>query len=107
MPNFLCTGDAAGTGVDCTSDTVVNFAMPVGGLSFHAIQANNTGTVAAIKVYVSGALAGTVDLIGTGQTMAPVVIVDLSQYSNVTRIELTAINDGGGIGWDDFAFTVQ
>ena len=34
-------------------------------------------------------------------------MIDLSRYSNVTRIELTAINDGGGIGWDDFAFTVQ
>jgi hypothetical protein len=106
MPNFLCTANAPNAAVDCTSDTIVDFPMPVRGLSFHAIQANNTGTVASIKVYVSGALAGTLDLIGTGQAMAPVVIVDLSQYSNVTRIELTALNDGGGIGWDDFAFTV-
>ena len=54
-------------------------------------------------VAVRGDLAGTENLIGHGDSYTPVP-VDLSSYSNITRIEVDDITDEYGIVYDDFAF---
>ncbi|MGH7327114.1 MAG: hypothetical protein ACREJX_02065, partial [Polyangiaceae bacterium] len=95
-PNFLCSSS-------CVDDYDLDFAAPVKGVHFSAVGANDTGTIAKVNVYVSGSLAQTVDIIGQGDTAIPVA-VDLSSFSNVTRIEVTNITDEGGIGIDDLSF---
>ena len=81
----------------------VAFTRPVHGLSFHALGVTDTGTVAHIRVYKGSDLAGTENLIGQGDSYTPVP-VDLSSYSNITRIEVDDITDEYGIVYDDFAF---
>jgi len=46
-----------------------------------------------------------IDVIGSGTITVP-VMVDLTGFSAVGRIEIFNITDLGGIGWDDFTFDV-
>ncbi|HZW09885.1 MAG TPA: hypothetical protein VFF69_08270 [Phycisphaerales bacterium] len=101
-PNILCTPG-------CLEDTYVDFTNPVNDLSFWAIEANVAGVTAQFNVFENGALSGTVDLVSSGG-IGNNEFVDLSSFSNVTRVEIVNIlNDAGnenGIGWDTFRFTV-
>jgi hypothetical protein len=104
-PNMICTGTSGGS-IDCTEDTYVDFPCPVASLRFDAIGVDDTGTVASINVFESGALTATVPVEGAGDPTTP-VHVDLTDYPNVTRIEIFGIVDTGGIGWDDFRFCLS
>ena len=101
-PNFLCTGPAGGS-IDCSGPTIVDFTSPVSGLTLNAMGVNDTGNVATIDVYDRGGRVGTVPVIGHSGGLAPEG-QDLSAFVGVTRIVIGSITDGGGIGWDDFAF---
>lgn len=114
VPNILCTY-ANGGGINCTHPTFIDFASPVGGLSFLAVEPNGEGEVASINVFQSGAFTTNIPLIGLGSGGgfgAGNKSIDLTAYPNVTRIELVGPGGSGlldgpgnGIGWDNFEFT--
>lgn len=98
-------------------DLYVDFTTPVNNLGFHAVAADEYGTIAQVKVYSGVNLLGTDPIIGTALTPGTfgygTTWVDLSLYSNITRIEIvppTGLFDldsaygGGGLIYDDFTF---
>jgi hypothetical protein len=102
QPNVICTG-AVGGALDCAHDTYVDFPCPVASLTFLAVNVDGTGPVASVNVFEDGVLTNTVDVEGAGDPTTP-VRVDLTSFHDVTRVELIAISDANGIGWDDFRF---
>lgn len=103
-PNFLCTGPVGGS-IDCAHETILDFSTPVSGLTFQGMGIDDvSASVAQVDVYVSGVLNSTVTVSGNAEGLNP-RLVDLSAFSNVTRIRIFNITDGGGIGWDTFIFT--
>ena len=104
LPNFICTAPSGGS-IDCVQDVFVDFTKAVSGLHFVATGANNVGTIAQIEVFVGGVLNSTVDITGAGTPFTPVAI-DLSAFSNVTKIAIVNDTDAAGLGYDDFTFTV-
>jgi hypothetical protein len=97
QPNFICAGSR------CDGGFIISFTKPVEALHFNAVGVNASEKAATIRVYESGALTKTVDLVGTGRFTTPVP-VDLSSAHAVTRVEVTDVTDFAGIGLDDFAF---
>lgn len=104
LPNYLCTAQVAGP-LDCTRPTIVDFAAPVGALSFRAGGDDDAGIGARVDVYEDGVLAGTVDVVTDGDG-ATSHLVDLGAFSSVTRIEIRSITDSAGLAFDDFSFDV-
>jgi hypothetical protein len=102
QPNVIRTGPAGG-GTDGLHDTYVDFRVPMASLSFAAVGVDGVGPVATVNVFEDGVLNSSVAIDGAGDPATP-VRVDLTAFHAVTRIELVAINDAGGIGWDDFLF---
>jgi len=105
-PNILCTADIGGT-QNCINPTFIDFTDPVNDLSFWAIETNEVGVTAQFAVFENGAFSASVDLNSVGGASNN-QFVDLSAFSNVTRLEIT-VNAGlesSGIGWDTFRFTV-
>lgn len=80
----------------------VAFTKPVRNFSFKAVGVNFGNKVATVKVTHGG---GTIeqDMIGHGSYSTP-VIVDLSAYEDVTRLDVVDVDDDYGLGFDDFAF---
>ncbi len=106
--NILCTR-VPHSGITCVDDTYIDFTKPVNDLTFWAIEANAPGVTAQFNVFQSGVYAGTVDLVSTGGD-GHNQFVDLSTFTNVTRLEIVNILDipyfeNNGIGWDTFRFT--
>jgi len=92
-----------GGGGDGLEETYVDFQNPVASLSFSAVAVDAIGPVASVNVFQGGVLTTSVAIDGVGDPATP-VRVDLTAFGDVTRIELVAINDAGGIAWDDFQF---
>jgi hypothetical protein len=105
QPNVLMTGPAGG-GSDGLEETDVDFRCPMASLTFQGVNIDGAGTVASVNVFQFGVLTATVPVVGAGDPTTP-VRVDLTSFNNVTRIEITAINDAGGIAWDDFNFCLS
>lgn len=99
-PNYLFTFYTCPSGP--TASVFVDFAKPVRGLSFKGIGINNTGKVATLHV-VTAAGTQSMDLVGQGNVSKPVV-VDLSSFTDVTRLEIVNVTDFEGLGVDDVAF---
>jgi hypothetical protein len=102
LPNVIRTGTSGGA-TDGLHDTYVDFRCPVSSLSFKAAGVDDVGPVATVNVFESGGSSNTVTIEGPGRLGTPVV-VDLTAYQNVTRIEIVGITDTNGIAWDDFEF---
>jgi len=99
-------------------DLYVDFSTPVNNLSFLAVAADEFGVVARVNVYTTGnVLLGTDNIIGTAGTPSTFgfgsTLVNLSAYSNVTRIEvvppigqfdLDNSYGGGGLAYDNLSF---
>ncbi len=106
-PSILCTGPAGGSQT-CVEDTYIDFTVAVTDLTFWAIQANAPGVTAQFNVFENDTFAATVDLVSSGGNPND-EFVDLSSFSNVTRLEIVNIlrDDAAesGIGWDTFTFT--
>ena len=102
QPNVLMTGPDTGA-TDGLEETDVDFPCAVASLTFRGVGIDGTGTVASVNVYEGGVLTANVPVTGLGDPATP-VRVDLTAFGNVTRIEITAITDAGGIAWDDFSF---
>ena len=116
-PNFLCTAPI-GSEIDCINNVYIDFATPVSGLSIWAVEPNQYGTVATFYLYNGATLLGTQNLIGLAAVPASFgygnLFIDLSAFSNVTRLEIRGPGGSGfidnsyggnGIGWDDLSFT--
>ncbi|KKD37603.2 Ig-like domain-containing protein [Limnoraphis robusta] len=101
-PNLIGTFDENG-GLDGNLTLDVAFESPVNNFSFFTIGDDTNGTAALIDVYTADGLTTTVDLITDGNGFTP-ELVDLSTFTNITRININTITDPGGIGYDDFAF---
>jgi hypothetical protein len=106
-PNFLCVGDIGTAGPDCCNkDLYVDFIRPVRNLKFKAMGVENLGKVAQVRVFRSGTYAQTVDVLAPGSD-AVATVVDLSQFDDITRIELVNVTDVAGLCWDDFEFDLR
>jgi len=103
-PNFICS--AVGSTITCLDPLAVVFTQPVRNLTFLAVGVNKKGRAATVRVFENGAVAGLVDVIGDGNEKHP-VLIDLSGFVDVTRVELVSIDDPYGVGWDDFSFEIQ
>jgi hypothetical protein len=101
-PNFLCTG-ALNSGIDCTGDTIIQFAAPVSKLSFDALGVNDTGQVADFDLWGQNGLIATVPEVGNASGFNA-ERQDLTSYKGVTALVIYNITDGGGIGWNNFKF---
>jgi len=102
--NILCTGNPT---ITCLQDTYLQFDGPVQNLTFYAVEPNFAGHDADFRIFQNGVFTTTVPLFGLGGIGNK--FVDLSAYSNITRLEIVNIlNDPAaenGIGWDSFSFT--
>lgn len=102
-PNFICSGPS-GFGGDCLQDTVLDFTTGVSGLTFQGMGVNDVkANVAQVDVFVGGVFSSTITVAGNGESLDP-VLVDLSGFSNVTKIRIYSITDSNGIGWDTFSY---
>lgn len=104
QPNFICTA-LTQSGIDCVHETIVDFTSPVSNLTFLEIGDDDEGANALIDVFVNGLFSATVNAVGDADPFLP-NLVDLSAFSNVTRIRIHGITDNNGLGWDDFTFDV-
>ena len=104
-PNFICTG-AVGGGIDCTHDVNLDFATGVSGLSFKYIGADNIGSTFNVDVFTNNLFNSTVVVVNAATLFNP-TLVDLSAYSNVTRISINTLSDPAGLGFDDFTFSAR
>jgi hypothetical protein len=113
--NILCTGIPT---ITCQDDVYIDFATPVSGLSILAVEPNDFGTVATFWLYNGSTLLGTQNLTGLGTSPGNFgsgnILVDLSAFSNVTRLEIrgpAGIGQldalGNGIGWDNLTYTAS
>ncbi|MEO8039097.1 MAG: PEP-CTERM sorting domain-containing protein [Betaproteobacteria bacterium] len=86
------------------SDVFVDFTHPVQDLHFKVSSGNDVGNIGSVNVFVDGSLASTLGIIGTGEFTVPIPI-DLTSFTNVTRVEIVNITDEFGLSYDDFVFT--
>ena len=100
--DFLCTA-TGGTGLNCTSETILTFTSLVNNLSFWQVGDNAIGIVALVDVFTNGVFAATVNIFGFNNFNTP-DLVDLSGFANVSAIRIHSITDPGGLGWDNFSF---
>jgi hypothetical protein len=100
LPNFIC-------GSSCT-DVTVEFSPPVQGLSFVPLGDDVAGVTAQVTVFHGGDSPTTVDIISDGIHVGEETdLVDLSSFSDVSRIDIINVTDLGGLGFDDFNFTTS
>lgn len=117
-PYYLCTAPINGP-IDCINNVYIDFSTPVSGLSIWAVEANEYGVVGTFYLYNGSTLLGTQNLIGLASAPSTYgygnQFVDLSSFSNVTRLEIRGpggsgpIDDsygGVGVAWDDLTFKV-
>ncbi len=97
FPNYICTKYVGGS-LNCRNPPIVDFTLPVNDLTFLALGDNDVGVQATVDVFENAVFSATVDI--------TVDVVDLSGFTNVTRIEIGNITDGGGLAWDRFTFNV-
>ena len=108
-PNVLCavpTSTAFGNCGNSPGGFTVDFTNPVNSLNFLFATNNVTNVVIGkVDVFENFAFSSTIDIIGT--IFATGEIVDLTAFSNVTKIEIHSITDLGGIVYDNFSFSVS
>ncbi len=105
LGKFICT-----TG--CKDNTILDFTNPVDNLTFWVIQLNTAGKIAEFNIFENSVLTATIDLIGPGTggggSGTDDEFIDLSAFSNVTRLEVVNIAGDpvleNGIGLDQFSF---
>ena len=102
FPNYICTQDG---GLNCVNPTFVDFTNPVNNLTFLAMGDDFAGVQATVDVFENGIFSATFDIVVDG-IFDTVHTVDLTGFTNVTRIEIGNITDGGGLAWDRFEFRV-
>lgn len=84
-------------GFTCAADMNIDFTLPVNGLGF-VTSGWDSGDHIDVNAYNGATLLGTVGHSADG-------FVDLSAFSNVTRIYIDDSSSGAGFGYDHFVFT--
>jgi PEP-CTERM motif len=86
----------------CSGVTDVVFSSPVNNLTFESAGEETSGLLSSADVYVNGVFVTTVGISydGVFVTYDP---VDLTAFSNITRVVLSS-TDGAGVTWDNFTF---
>jgi len=100
--NFICTAPIGGF-INCAQETILDFTAPVNSLQFWQVGDNAIGVVAQVDVFENFAFSSTVDILGSNDFNTP-NLVDLTSFTDVTRIRIHSITDPGGVGWDNFEF---
>lgn len=101
QPNYLwtyysCTkGDSASFFID--------FAKPAQKVSFTLVGVNGASKVATARIVQKDGTKTMKDIVGKGSYATPVV-VDVSSFTDVIRLEIVDINDAYGLGLDDLEF---
>lgn len=99
-PNNLTAGfDPANFPYD--ADLYVDFTPPVNGLTFRIAADNSIGAIADVRVFHGGGFLAELDVVGNGNIADP-ILMDLSAYQDVIRIEVVNITDEFGLSYDDF-----
>jgi len=101
-PNFICSG--VGGGITCVDPVYLDFATGVSGLHFLAVGDDSSGVIGNASVFAGATFLGSVDIVGDGVTFGSPMLIDLSAFSGITRLEITT-TDPAGLGYDDFTFT--
>ena len=86
--------------------TFIDFTSPVSGLKFLALADDDSGQIGTVSVFTSSGFAGSVAMIGDSNPNSP-ILVDISGFQGVTRIEIEANTDAAGLVFDDFQFSVS
>lgn len=100
-PNVLTAAES----VDASSfdsDIYVDFTDPVRNLTFDVLADNDAGVVAQVLVAHAGG-TNTIDVVGNAN-INDAVAIDLTAYTDVSRIELFNITDEFGLSVDNFVF---
>jgi hypothetical protein len=100
--NFICTASGS---LNCTQETILTFAGVASNVSFYQVGDNASGVVALVDVFVNNVFASTVNVLGFNDFYTP-NLVDLSAFSDITSLRIYHITDPGGLGWDNFSFTL-
>jgi len=100
-PNFICSG--VGAGITCVDPVYLDFSTAVSGLSFLAVGDDTSGIIGTASVFAGATLLGSVDIVGDGVVSGTPMMIDLSAFSGITRLEITT-TDPAGLGYDDFTF---
>ncbi|MEQ9624197.1 calcium-binding protein [Coleofasciculus chthonoplastes] len=101
-PNLIGVTNLSGN-LDANQNLYLDFEQPVNNLSFRVIGDNTNGTAALITVETADGSIETVNLVTDGNGFNP-DLIDLSSFSNITRISINTITDVEGIGYDDFQY---
>lgn len=106
-PGIILGSGSPASGITFLEDTYLDFTSAVNNLQFDAVEPNFDGIDATFNIFHSGGMSTEflVGLNGPGNKH-----VDLSAYTDVTRLEIVDILDDpqleNGIGWDNFSFEV-
>ena len=105
LSNILCSFPLAGEG-GCVDPTIIDFLIPVSGLSLWAIEPNNPGLAAHVKV-IHNFGVNTSNLSFNGLNGPGNKFIDLTAFLAVTRVELTIDSNElsfAGVGWDSIQY---
>jgi len=101
VPNFICSG--VGGGITCADPVYLDFLAPVSDLHFLAVGDDMSGIIGNAAVFAGATLLGSVDIVGDGDPFGTPMLIDLTAFSGITRLEITT-TDPAGLGYDDFHF---
>ncbi len=102
-PNTLTAGESTSTSV-FDGDIYMDFPVAAQSVSLDILSDNDSGVIASLNVIHSGG-STLMDIIGDGDFSTPIGM-DLSAFSDVTRIELFGITDEFGLAIDNLVFDV-
>jgi len=83
---------------------IVEFAEPINNLTFYVGADNTRPETFNVDIYIDGIYSETKQFVSDGNTDTT-DLVDLSEFSNVTKIVVKDITDGGGYTYDSFSYT--
>lgn len=89
--------------VDGVNSTTLEFTDPVMGLTFLVLGDDSAGLHAMVDVYEDDVFVIAVPIFVDG-IFSSTDVVDLTKFSNVTKIIMWDISDPGGLAWDRFVF---
>ena len=100
-PNYLWTYNSCAKGD--SASFFIDFAKPAQKISFALVGVNGSSKVATARIVRKDGTKTTKDIVGKGSYSTPVV-VDVSSFTDVTRVEIVDVNDSYGLGLDDLEF---
>jgi len=102
-PNILTAG-LSPTAENFNGDIYMDFAVAANDLSIDVVSDNDSGVVAMMGIFHAGGF-DELNVVGNGD-FSDVMHMDLSDFEDITRLELFAITDEFGLGIDNLEFDV-